>query len=388
MKIAVAGAGYVGLANAILLSMNHPVVIYDISRKRIEQINRREPPFRDREIETYFAEKKLNLRAETEPDKAFTGADYVVLATPTNYDTVQDCFDTSSVEMVIGQVLQYAPKAVTVIKSTVPVGYTRQMKVKFGTDRILFSPEFLREGKALYDCLWPSRIIIGEKSERAAAFAELLKEGALKKEIPTIFTNSDEAEATKLFANTYLAMRVAFFNELDTYARIKGLDSSQIIEGVCMDSRIGDFYNNPSFGYGGYCLPKDTKQLLANFRHIPNQMIRAVVEANHTRKDFIASDIMAEKPEKVGMYRLSMKSGSDNYRQSSILGIINRLRGQGAVMVIYEPGLKGEQFEGIPVERNLEKFKEQSQVIVANRWTEELKDVANKVYTRDLYRRD
>ena len=388
MKIAVAGAGYVGLANAILLSMNHPVVIYDISRKRIEQINRREPPFRDREIETYFAEKKLNLRAETEPDKAFTGADYVVLATPTNYDTVQDCFDTSSVGMVIGQVLQYAPKAVTVIKSTVPVGYTRQMKVKFGTDRILFSPEFLREGKALYDCLWPSRIIIGEKSERAAAFAELLKEGALKKEIPTIFTNSDEAEATKLFANTYLAMRVAFFNELDTYARIKGLDSSQIIEGVCMDSRIGDFYNNPSFGYGGYCLPKDTKQLLANFRHIPNQMIRAVVEANHTRKDFIASDIMAEKPEKVGIYRLAMKSGSDNFRQSSILGIINRLRGQGAVMVIYEPGLKGEQFEGIPVERNLEKFKEQSQVIVANRWTEELKDVANKVYTRDLYRRD
>ena len=388
MKIAVAGAGYVGLANAILLSMNHPVVIYDISRKRIEQINRREPPFRDREIETYFAEKKLNLRAETEPDKAFTGADYVVLATPTNYDTVQDCFDTSSVEMVIGQVLQYAPKAVTVIKSTVPVGYTRQMKVKFGTDRILFSPEFLREGKALYDCLWPSRIIIGKKSERAAAFAELLKEGALKKEIPTIFTNSDEAEATKLFANTYLAMRVAFFNELDTYARIKGLDSSQIIEGVCMDSRIGDFYNNPSFGYGGYCLPKDTKQLLANFRHIPNQMIRAVVEANHTRKDFIASDIMAEKPEKVGIYRLAMKSGSDNFRQSSILGIINRLRGQGAVMVIYEPGLKGEQFEGIPVERNLEKFKEQSQVIVANRWTEELKDVANKVYTRDLYRRD
>lgn len=388
MKITVAGAGYVGLANAILLSMNHPVVIYDISRKRIEQINRREPPFRDREIETYFAEKKLNLRAETEPDKAFTGADYVVLATPTNYDTVQDCFDTSSVEMVIGQVLQYAPKAVTVIKSTVPVGYTRQMKVKFGTDRILFSPEFLREGKALYDCLWPSRIIIGEKSERAAAFAELLKEGALKKEIPTIFTNSDEAEATKLFANTYLAMRVAFFNELDTYARIKGLDSSQIIEGVCMDSRIGDFYNNPSFGYGGYCLPKDTKQLLANFRHIPNQMIRAVVEANHTRKDFIASDIMAEKPEKVGIYRLAMKSGSDNFRQSSILGIINRLRGQGAVMVIYEPGLKGEQFEGIPVERNLEKFKEQSQVIVANRWTEELKDVANKVYTRDLYRRD
>ena len=388
MKIAVAGAGYVGLANAILLSMNHPVVIYDISRKRIEQINRREPPFRDREIETYFAEKKLNLRAETEPDKAFTGADYVVLATPTNYDTVQDCFDTSSVEMVIGQVLQYAPKAVTVIKSTVPVGYTRQMKVKFGTDRILFSPEFLREGKALYDCLWPSRIIIGEKSERAAAFAELLKEGALKKEIPTIFTNSDEAEATKLFANTYLAMRVAFFNELDTYARIKGLDSSQIIEGVCMDSRIGDFYNNPSFGYGGYCLPKDTKQLLANFRHIPNQMIRAVVGANHTRKDFIASDIMAEKPEKVGIYRLAMKSGSDNFRQSSILGIINRLRGQGAVMVIYEPGLKGEQFEGIPVERNLEKFKEQSQVIVANRWTEELKDVANKVYTRDLYRRD
>lgn len=388
MKIAVAGAGYVGLANAIMLSMNHPVVIYDISRKRIEQINRREPPFRDREIETYFAEKKLNLRAETEPDKAFTGADYVVLATPTNYDTVQDCFDTSSVEMVIGQVLQYAPKAVTVIKSTVPVGYTRQMKVKFGTDRILFSPEFLREGKALYDCLWPSRIIIGEKSERAAAFAELLKEGALKKEIPTIFTNSDEAEATKLFANTYLAMRVAFFNELDTYARIKGLDSSQIIEGVCMDSRIGDFYNNPSFGYGGYCLPKDTKQLLANFRHIPNQMIRAVVEANHTRKDFIASDIMAEKPEKVGIYRLAMKSGSDNFRQSSILGIINRLRGQGAVMVIYEPGLKGEQFEGIPVERNLEKFKEQSQVIVANRWTEELKDVANKVYTRDLYRRD
>ena len=388
MKITVAGAGYVGLANAILLSMNHPVVIYDISRKRIEQINRREPPFRDREIETYFAEKKLNLRAETEPDKAFTGADYVVLATPTNYDTVQDCFDTSSVEMVIGQVLQYAPKAVTVIKSTVPVGYTRQMKVKFGTDRILFSPEFLREGKALYDCLWPSRIIIGEKSERAAAFAELLKEGALKKEIPTIFTNSDEAEATKLFANTYLAMRVAYFNELDTYARIKGLDSSQIIEGVCMDSRIGDFYNNPSFGYGGYCLPKDTKQLLANFRHIPNQMIRAVVEANHTRKDFIASDIMAEKPEKVGIYRLAMKSGSDNFRQSSILGIINRLRGQGAVMVIYEPGLKGEQFEGIPVERNLEKFKEQSQVIVANRWTEELKDVANKVYTRDLYRRD
>lgn len=388
MKITVAGAGYVGLANAVLLSLHHPVVIYDISRERAEQINRREAPFKDREIETYFAEKELNLRAETDPETAFTRADYVVIATPTNYDTVQDCFDTSSVEMVIGQVLRYAPEAVIIIKSTVPVGYTRQMKNRFGTDRILFSPEFLREGKALYDCLWPSRIIIGERSKRAGTFAGFLKEGALKKEIPTIFTNSDEAEAIKLFANTYLAMRVAFFNELDTYARIKGLDSAQMIEGVCMDPRIGDFYNNPSFGYGGYCLPKDTKQLLANFRHVPNRMIRAVVEANHTRKDFIASDIMAEQPEMVGIYRLAMKCGSDNFRQSSILGIINRLRKRGVPMVIYEPGLKGKQFEGIPVEQNLEKFKEKSQVIVANRWTEELRDVAEKVYTRDLYRRD
>ena len=388
MKITVAGAGYVGLSNAVLLSLNQQVIVYDISRERVEQINRRIPPFKDKEIEQYFAQKKLNLTGKTDPKAAFEDADYVIIATPTNYDTDQDRFDTASVETVIAQVLQYAARAVIVIKSTVPVGYTKRVKRLFKTDRILFSPEFLREGKALYDCLWPSRIVVGERSERARYFANLLKEAALKEEIPMIFTESDEAEAIKLFANTYLAMRVSFFNELDTYAKIKGLDSRQMIEGVCLDPRIGDFYNNPSFGYGGYCLPKDTKQLLANFRDIPNRMIRAVVEANHTRKDFIAEDLLSGNPDKVGIYRLSMKAGSDNFRQSSILGIIKRLKEKGISMVIYEPGLQADQFEGIPVERNLEKFKQNAQVIVANRWTAELKDVEQKVYTRDLYKRD
>ena len=388
MKITVAGAGYVGLSNAVLLSLNQQVIVYDISRERVEQINRRIPPFKDKEIEQYFAQKKLNLTGKTDPKAAFEDADYVIIATPTNYDTDQDRFDTASVETVIAQVLQYAARAVIVIKSTVPVGYTKRVKRLFKTDRILFSPEFLREGKALYDCLWPSRIVVGERSERARYFANLLKEAALKEEIPMIFTDSDEAEAIKLFANTYLAMRVSFFNELDTYAKIKGLDSRQMIEGVCLDPRIGDFYNNPSFGYGGYCLPKDTKQLLANFRDIPNRMIRAVVEANHTRKDFIAEDLLSGNPDKVGIYRLSMKAGSDNFRQSSILGIIKRLKEKGISMVIYEPGLQADQFEGIPVEINLEKFKENAQVIVANRWTAELKDVEQKVYTRDLYKRD
>ena len=388
MKITVAGAGYVGLSNAVLLSLNQQVIVYDISRERVEQINRRIPPFKDKEIEQYFAQKKLNLTGKTDPKAAFEDADYVIIATPTNYDTDQDRFDTASVETVIAQVLQYAARAVIVIKSTVPVGYTKRVKRLFKTDRILFSPEFLREGKALYDCLWPSRIVVGERSERARYFANLLKEAALKEEIPMIFTDSDEAEAIKLFANTYLAMRVSFFNELDTYAKIKGLDSRQMIEGVCLDPRIGDFYNNPSFGYGGYCLPKNTKQLLANFRDIPNRMIRAVVEANHTRKDFIAEDLLSGNPDKVGIYRLSMKAGSDNFRQSSILGIIKRLKEKGISMVIYEPGLQADQFEGIPVERNLEKFKQNAQVIVANRWTAELKDVEQKVYTRDLYKRD
>ena len=388
MKITVAGAGYVGLSNAVLLSLNQQVIVYDISRERVEQINRRIPPFKDKEIEQYFAQKKLNLTGKTDQKAAFEDADYVIIATPTNYDTDQDRFDTASVETVIAQVLQYAARAVIVIKSTVPVGYTKRVKRLFKTDRILFSPEFLREGKALYDCLWPSRIVVGERSERARYFANLLKEAALKEEIPMIFTDSDEAEAIKLFANTYLAMRVSFFNELDTYAKIKGLDSRQMIEGVCLDPRIGDFYNNPSFGYGGYCLPKDTKQLLANFRDIPNRMIRAVVEANHTRKDFIAEDLLSGNPDKVGIYRLSMKAGSDNFRQSSILGIIKRLKEKGISMVIYEPGLQADQFEGIPVERNLEKFKQNAQVIVANRWTAELKDVEQKVYTRDLYKRD
>ena len=388
MKITVAGAGYVGLSNAVLLSLNQQVIVYDISRERVEQINRRIPPFKDKEIEQYFAQKKLNLTGKTDPKAAFEDADYVIIATPTNYDTDQDRFDTASVETVIAQVLQYAARAVIVIKSTVPVGYTKRVKRLFKTDRILFSPEFLREGKALYDCLWPSRIVVGERSERARYFANLLKEAALKEEIPMIFTDSDEAEAIKLFANTYLAMRLSFFNELDTYAKIKGLDRRQMIEGVCLDPRIGDFYNNPSFGYGGYCLPKDTKQLLANFRDIPNRMIRAVVEANHTRKDFIAEDLLSGNPDKVGIYRLSMKAGSDNFRQSSILGIIKRLKEKGISMVIYEPGLQADQFEGIPVERNLEKFKQNAQVIVANRWTAELKDVEQKVYTRDLYKRD
>ena len=388
MKITVAGAGYVGLSNAVLLSLNQQVIVYDISRERVEQINRRIPPFKDKEIEQYFAQKKLNLTGKTDPKAAFEDADYVIIATPTNYDTDQDRFDTASVETVIAQVLQYAARAVIVIKSTVPVGYTKRVKRLFKTDRILFSPEFLREGKALYDCLWPSRIVVGERSERARYFANLLKEAALKEEIPMIFTDSDEAEAIKLFANTYLAMRVSFFNELDTYAKIKGLDSRQMIEGVCLDPRIGDFYNNPSFGYGGYFLPKDTKQLLANFRDKPNRKIRAGVEANHTRKDFIAEDLLSGNPDKVGIYRLSMKAGSDNFRQSSILGIIKRLKEKGISMVIYEPGLQADQFEGIPVERNLEKFKQNAQVIVANRWTAELKDVEQKVYTRDLYKRD